>query len=495
MTMERPAVWLVAGSQSLYGDKALKEVEDNCRLVGETLSALGLPLAIIFKGVIKNSDEAIKLSRMANAEPSCLGVMAWLHTFSPAKIWTTALKLLEKPLLELHTQLNARIPFGEIDMDYMNLHQTAHGGREFGFMAARLRRPVTVAVGHYSEERVRRRLEAWMRVCKGVCEARTLKIARFGDNMRGVAVTEGDKLEAQIRFGFEVDAYSAGDLAAAASGVSDSDAQKLAKEYEGLYELSPAAREGGQGRQSVLEAARLEIAIERFLARRGYQAFTTNFESLEGLHQLPGLAAQRLMAKGIGFAAEGDWKTSAMVRILKAMGEGAGLGASFMEDYTYDFSPGGDLVLGAHMLEVCPSIAASKPLLEVKPLSIGGKSDPARLIFSASPGKGLIVSVVNVGGRFRLIANEVEVVPDPAPMPKLPVARAFWAPKPDLEISAECWIAAGGGHHSVLTMALDSWHLRSLAEELGIECLIIGEGSRPDLVRRDLRLGDAAYRF
>ena len=499
-------VWLIVGSQHLYGEETLRVVGDNARLVAEGLKELSLPFEVVFKGVASRSEEAAELCRAANSDPGCLGVMTWMHTFSPAKMWTLGLRLLEKPMLQLHTQLGARIPYEDMDMDFMNLHQTAHGGREFGFMGARLRKPFNVAVGHWREERVEKRLVDWMGVCAGVDESRRLKVARFGDNMRGVAVTEGDKIEAQIRFGYEVDAYSIGDLASSVASVSDSDAARLVAEYEASYELSESAKEGGSGRSNVFDAARIELGLERFLEKGGYKAFTTNFETLEGLAQLPGLAVQRLMGKGYGFAGEGDWKTAAMVRIMKAMSLGAPFGnplgdcfgssqgVSFMEDYTYDFSPGGDLVLGAHMLEVCPSIAAEKPVLDVRPLGIGGKADPARLIFPAAPGEAVSVGVMDMGGRFRILVSEVTVVPQPKPLPKLPVARAFWTVKPDFETGVEAWIIAGGGHHTVLSLAFGAWRTRAFANELGIECVVIDEKTTIDALRRELRWNEAAFR-
>jgi L-arabinose isomerase len=492
--MSDGVVWLVIGSQHLYGEKALGEVEANAKTVAEGLAGLDLPLRVVYKGLATRSEEATALCREANNDPGCAGVMTWMHTFSPAKLWATGLRILERPHLQLHTQLGARIPFDDIDMDFMNLHQTAHGGREFGYMGARLRRPYNVAVGHWREERVKERLVAWMGVCSALRESRSLKVARFGDNMRGVAVTEGDKIEAQIRFGFEVDAFSVGNLVAAVSQISEAEVGRLVSEYEDSYDLSERVRAGAPGRRNVLDAARIELGLSAFLQSGGYRAFTTNFETLEGLAQLPGLAVQRLMAKGYGFAGEGDWKTAAMVRILKAMAGASPKGTSFMEDYTYDFNPGADLVLGAHMLEVCPSLASKKPLLDVLPLGIGGKADPARLIFPASPGPAVSVGIMDMGNRFRILVAEVEVVPEPRPLPKLPVARAFWRCEPDFETGVEGWIIAGGGHHTVLSLALDSWDLAALADELGVECVRIGHGTTIESLRKELRWNEAAYR-
>jgi L-arabinose isomerase len=488
------SIWLVAGSQHLYGEKALREVEKNAQAVSDGLNALRLPFPVLYKTRVTRTEEATAFCREANHDATCVGVITWMHTFSPAKMWTAGLKLLEKPMLQLHTQWNAPIPWDDIDMDFMNLYQTAHGGREFGYMSARLRRPFTVAVGHWKEERVRARLETWMRVCAGLDESRHLKVARFGDNMRGVAVTEGDKIEAQIRFGYEVDAFSIGNLTVAIDTVSDAEVDRLTVEYEDSYTLSEVARKGGAKRQNVLDAARIELGLRRFLEAGNYRAFSTNFETLEGMKQLPGLAVQRLMASGYGFAGEGDWKTAALVRTLKVMAAGLSPGTSFMEDYTYDFSPGKDLTLGAHMLEVCPSLAEAQPVLDVLPLGIGGKNDPARLIFSSAPGEAINVGVMDMGNRFRLLLNEVTVIPQPHPLPRLPVARAVWACQPDFETSVEGWILAGGGHHTALSLALTAKHLQIFADELGIECVVIGKGSTLRSLQNELRWNESFYR-
>lgn len=490
-----PAIWFVVGSQHLYGPEALREVEKNSRTVVDGLNAMNLPFPVVFKAMATRSEEATAFCREANHDDSCVGVMTWMHTFSPSKMWTTGLKLLEKPMLQLHTQLSAEIPWGSIDMDFMNLHQTAHGGREFGYMSSRLRRPYTVAVGHWKEERVRRKVEMWMRVCAGIDESRHLKVARFGDNMRGVAVTDGDKVEAQIRFGYEVDAYSIGNLTAVVDAVTDAEVNALVAEYDDLYTMSEVARKGGAKRQNVLDAARIEIGMRRFLENGGYKAFSSNFETLEGMKQLPGLAVQRLMGAGYGFAGEGDWKTAALLRTLKVMAAGLPQGTAFMEDYTYEFAPGKDLALGAHMLEVCPSLAdKEKPVLDVIPLGIGGKEDPARLIFSSAPGEAINVGIMDMGNRFRLLINEVNVIAQPKPLPKLPVARAVWTYKPDFETGVEGWILAGGGHHTVLSLALKSEHLRCFAEELGVECVVIDENTTLPGLRNELRWNEAAYK-
>ncbi len=493
---KKPAIWFVVGSQHLYGPEALRRVEADARKVAEALNKQNqFPLPIVYKALASRSEEATAFCREASYAAECLGVITWMHTFSPAKMWAAGLKLLEKPMLQLHTQLGAEIPWDTIDMDFMNLHQTAHGGREFGHISARLRKPFTVAVGHWKEERVTKKIAMWMRVCAGLAEARQLKIARFGDNMRSVAVTEGDKVEAQIVFGFETDAYAVSDLVARVEAVTPAEAKALVKEYEELYELAPHVRKDGDRRQNLVDAAAIEIGLRRFLDEGGYRAFTTNFETLHGLKQLPGLAVQRLMAGGYGFGAEGDWKTSALVRLMKVMSCGLPQGTSFMEDYTYHFSPEGDLALGAHMLEVCPSLAGgARPTLEVLPLGIGGKADPARLIFSCQTGPAVNAGLMDMGNRFRLAVNEIEIVEQPRPLPKLPVARAVWKYEPDFETGVAGWILAGGGHHTALSLALDSEHLRIFAEELGLECVVINKHTQLHDLKNELRWNEVCYR-
>ncbi|UQZ89853.1 L-arabinose isomerase [Deltaproteobacteria bacterium Smac51] len=494
-TERKPAIWFVVGSQHLYGPAALKEVEADSKIVAEGLNAAGFPLPIILKPMVTRADEITAFCKEANYDDDCLGVITWMHTFSPAKMWATGLKLLEKPMLQLHTQLSPELPWDKINMDFMNLHQTAHGGREFGHISARLKKPFSVAVGHWKEERVTRKVDLWMRVCLAINESRNLKVARFGDNMRDVAVTEGDKVEALIRLGFTVDAFTSNDLAEVLAAVTDEEVKATVADYEKRYILTDVVRAGGSARGNLEDSARLEVALRRFLEQGGYRAFTTNFEALSGLKQLPGLAAQRLMADGYGFGAEGDWKTSALTRILKVMGQGREGGASFMEDYTYHFGPEGDLNLGAHMLEVCPTLAGkTKPVLDVQPLGIGGKEAPARLLFSCRSGPAVNVGIMDLGGRFRIVINEIDVIEPPHDLPKLPVARAVWKYRPDFETGVAAWIVAGGGHHTVLSLSLTAEHIRTFADELGLECLVIGSKTDLDSFKNELRWNDLYYR-
>lgn len=491
----KPAIWFVVGSQHLYGPEALRQVEADSKIVAEGLNASGLPLPVVLKTMVTTAEEITALCREANYDRDCIGLITWMHTFSPAKMWAAGLKILEKPMLQLHTQLEAALPWDRIDMDFMNLHQTAHGGREFGHISARLRKPFGLAVGHWKEERVLKKLDGWMRVCAGLDESRRLKVARFGDNMRDVAVTDGDKVEALIRLGFVVDAFTSGDLAEVLAEVREDEVSALLEIYEQSYDLSPSARQGGGGRRNLEDAARLEIALRRFLDQGGYKAFTSNFEALHGLSQIPGLASQRLMADGYGFGAEGDWKTAALTRIMKVMGQGLPGGSSFMEDYTYHLGPEGDLNLGAHMLEVCPSLAGDRrPLLDVQPLGIGGKEAPARLIFTCRSGAAVNVGLMDIGNRFRLVLNEVEVIEPPHDLPKLPVARAVWKYRPDFETGVAAWILAGGGHHTVLSLSLRAEHIRSFAEELGLECLVIDDRTDLDSFKKELRWNAIYYR-
>jgi len=496
MKTKNLCVWFVAGSQHLYGPEALRQVEADSKIVFEGLNVSGLPMTIILKDMATTAEEVTACCRQANNDDNCVGVITWMHTFSPAKMWAAGLKILDKPMLQLHTQLEAELPWANIDMDFMNLHQTAHGGREFGHISARLRKNFSLAVGHWKEERVISRLGAWMRACAGLDESRHLKVARFGDNMRGVAVTDGDKIEALIKMGWTVDAFTSNDLADLMAGVQEDRIADLVNVYEQTYILGEAAKEGYSGRRNLIDAARQEIALRRFLDTGGYTAFTSNFEALSGLNQIPGLAAQRLMADGYGFGAEGDWKTAALTRVIKVMAQNLPGGSSFMEDYTYNLGgPNGDLNLGAHMLEVCPSLAnETRPLLDVKPLGIGGKEAPARLIFTCRPGPAIIVGLVDIGNRFRLILNEIEVVTPPKPLPKLPVARAVWKYRPDFETGVAAWILAGGGHHTVLSLSLKAEHIRIFAEEMGIECLVIGEKTDLESFKNELRWNDLYYR-
>jgi L-arabinose isomerase len=489
-------LWFVAGSQDLYGDAVLAQVEADAREVAAALdAAAALPVRVLPQPVVSSPEAIRRLCLEANAAEQCVGLVVWMHTFSPAKMWIAGLIALQKPLLHLHTQFNAALPWSEIDMDYMNLHQSAHGDREFGFMQTRMRLRRKTVVGHWRDPATLERIGRWSRAACGWREARRLNVARFGDNMRQVAVTEGDKVEAQLRLGFTVSGFGVGDLADAVRGAPDEAVERLLADYEQRYELAPELRRDGARRSSLIDAARIEAGLREFLTRGGFGAFTDTFEDLHGLTQLPGIAAQRLMADGYGFAAEGDWKTAALVRILKVMAAGLPGGTSFMEDYTYELAGAQPLVLGSHMLEICPSIASGRPSCEIHPLSIGGAEDPVRLVFDAAPGPALVVAMLDLGERFRLLANEIDVVEPSQPLPKLPVARALWKPRPDFATAAEAWLVAGGPHHTVFTAALDAEILADFAEIAELELLLIDERTRMREFRNELRWNQAYHRL
>ncbi|MEO0514372.1 MAG: L-arabinose isomerase, partial [Planctomycetota bacterium] len=453
-------VWFITGSQHLYGPETLKQVAEDSQQIVEALNVeAGLPIKVVFKPVLTTPEQVTATLADADHSPNCIGLVAWMHTFSPAKMWIKALRALRTPLCHLHTQFHRDIPSASIDMDYMNLHQSAHGGREFGHICTRLGIKRKVVVGHWKSPQVHARLNAWQRAAAAHHDAQQLKIARFGDNMRYVAVTEGDKVEAEAVFGYEVNGYGLGDLAAVQSEVSDGDIDTLCATYADEYQLAESLRQGSQHRHALREAARIELAIRRFLEAGGFHAYTNTFENLHGLQQLPGIASQRLMADGYGFGAEGDWKHAALVRAMKVMAHGLPGGTSFMEDYTYHFDPAGPGVLGAHMLEICPSIANAQARCEVHPLGIGGKSDPVRLVFDAKTGPAVNASVIDLGDRFRLLVNAVESIETPGDLPKLPVARAYWKPQPDLATAAAAWIYAGGAHHTGFSLDLTAEHL------------------------------------
>jgi L-arabinose isomerase len=489
-------VWFAAGSQHLYGPAALQAVGAHAREIAGALDAAeAVPVRVVGKPVVATSEEIRQLCLEANAAAACAGVIAWMHTFSPAKMWIAGLTALDKPLLHLHTQFNRDLPWGEIDMDFMNLNQSAHGDREFGFIGARLGLARKVVVGHWRDEDVLARIGAWTRAACGWHEARSLNVVRLGDNMRQVAVTEGDKVEAEIRLGISVNGFGVGDLAESVRGVSEQAVDTLLAEYEEEYELAPELLADGRKRDALRDAARIEGGLRVFLDDHRSKAFTDTFEDLHGLAQLPGIGAQRLMADGYGFAAEGDWKTAALVRILKVMSAGLEGGTSFMEDYTYDLPAGDAKVLGAHMLEVCPSIAAETPSCEIHPLSIGGHDDPVRLVFTAAPGPAIVVAMLDLGDRFRMLANEIDIVPPDEPLPRLPVARAMWKPKPELSTAAEAWLLAGGPHHTVLTSALGIEPVADLAEIAGIELVVIDERTQISDFKQELRWNQAYYRL
>ncbi len=488
--------WLVSGSQEMYGNETLRKVEEHARQIAAGLDEQAdIPVRVVLREVATTPESIRRLALEANAADSCLGVIAWMHTFSPAKMWIAGLSALQKPLLHLHTQFNRDLPWAEIDMAFMNLNQSAHGDREFGFVETRMRLRRKTVVGHWRDPQVGARIGTWARAAAGWREAQELRVARFGDNMRDVAVTEGDKVEAQIRLGVSVNGYGVGELAEAIAGVADAEVDELVAAYEEAYDVATPLQSSGERRASLRDAARIEGGLRSFLARGGFNAFTDTFEDLAGLPQLPGIAAQRLMADGFGFAAEGDWKTAALVRIAKVMSSGLDGGTSFMEDYTYDLAPEGPAVLGAHMLEVCPSIAESRPSCEIHPLSIGGKDDPVRLVFTAAPGPAVLVGLLDLGDRFRLVLSEVELVRPPEELPRLPVARALWRPKPDFATAVEAWLRAGGPHHTVLCRAIGTEAFVDLAEIAGIELVVIDERTRIRDVANELRWNQAYYRL
>lgn len=490
-------VWFVTGSQHLYGPKTLEQVAEHSREIAGALGASAhIPVQIVFKPVLTTPEAIRELCLEANSAKSCIGLITWMHTFSPAKMWIAGLSLLRKPFLHLHTQYNREIPWSTIDMDFMNLNQAAHGDREFGFIGSRLRLNRKVVVGYWREEDVQKEIGVWIRAACAWADAQGARVARFGDNMRDVAVTEGDKVEAQIRLGYDVYGYGVGDLVKAVNEASDAEVQQMAQCYLDEYEVIPALQPNGERHASLVDGARIEVGMRNFLKNGNFKAFTTTFEDLHGLVQLPGLAVQRLMRDGYGFGAEGDWKTSALVRAMKVMSTGLPGGVSFMEDYTYHFNGGtGDKVLGAHMLEICESIAApsGKPRLDILPLSIGGKADPVRLIFDANVGPAIGASIMDMGQRFRIVASVVDVIPTGEPLPNLPVARALWLPRPNLKVAAAAWIYAGGAHHTSFSYAVTAEHLRDFAEMAGIEFLVIDENTRVDEFKDKLRWNDLYY--
>jgi len=489
-------VWFLTGSQGLYGEDVLRQVADQSRQVADELAATpDVPVRIAWKPVVTTADGIRRACLDATSDDGCIGVIAWMHTFSPAKMWIGGLDALRKPLLHLHTQANVSLPWSEIDMDFMNLNQAAHGDREFGFIQTRLRIERKTVAGHASDPATARRVGTWMRAATGWQAARTLRLARFGDNMRHVAVTEADKVEAQIRFGIEVNTWSVNDLVERVDAVGKAELDDLVAEYEQSYDVAPELRAGGERVESLRYAGQVELGLRGFLDDGGFTAFTTNFEDLGGLRQLPGLAVQRLMADGYGFGGEGDWKTAALLRVLKTMAVGSAGGTSFMEDYTYHLGPGPQRVLGAHMLEVCPSLTASRPSCEVHPLGIGGREDPVRLVFTADPGPAVVVGLLDLGDRFRLVANEIDLVSPDEPLPKLPVAHAVWEPRPSLSTSAEAWLLAGGPHHTVLTAALGTDALIDLASLFGTELLVIDADTTLRDFQREVRWNAAYHRL
>jgi len=487
-------VWFLTGSQDLYGEDTLRQVALNADRIAAALDAAGpIPVRVVPRPVLRSPDGIATAITDANASDTCVGVIAWMHTFSPARMWIAGLLALRKPLLHLHTQFGRDLPWADIDMDFMNLHQSAHGDREFGFIESRLRVARKTVVGHWEDPYVHDRIAAWSRASAGWREAQHLRVARFGDNMRQVADTEGDKVEAQIRFGVAVNGYPVTELADAAHTAPDDAVDELLDVYDAAYEVEPALRPDGARRPELRTAARIEVGLRSLLTAGGFGAFTDTFEDLGGLEQLPGIAVQRLMADGYGFGAEGDWKSAVLVRLVKVMATGLPGGTSFMEDYTYHLDPAGPLVLGAHMLELCPTIAADQPSCEIHPLSIGGRSDPVRLVFDAAPGPAVVAGMTDMGGRFRIVANVVDVVEAEQDLPRLPVARAIWRPRPDYRTAVEAWLNAGGAHHTVLSRALGVEPLIDFAEIAGVELVLIDATSTAPGVRRELRWNEAYY--
>lgn len=485
--------WFVTGSQNLYGEDVVKQVEEHSRKIVAGLDQdPAVTYKLVFKSVVKEADSIRRLFLEANADENCAGIITWMHTFSPAKMWIAGLNALKKPLLHLHTQFNRDIPWDSIDMDFMNLNQSAHGDREFGFIGSRMNIKRKVVVGHWENQEVRERIGSWMRTAVAVSESHNLKVARFGDNMRNVAVTEGDKVEAQIKLGWTVDAYGVGDLVERIEAVSEQDIDQLMEEYAEKYTIVPEGLQDGVVRDSIRYQAKLELALKAFLEEGGYTAFSNTFEDLHGMRQLPGLATQRLMEQGYGYGGEGDWKTAALVRLMKIIADGKD--TSFMEDYTYHFEPGNEMVLGSHMLEVCPTIAEAKPTIEVHPLGIGGKEDPARLVFNGHEGAALNASIIDLGHRFRLVINEVDAVKIEKDMPKLPVARVLWKLQPSLSQGAENWIMAGGAHHSCFSYRVTSEQLKDFADLLGIESVLINNDTKTHAFENELRLNQLFYK-
>ena len=489
-------VWFLTGSQTLYGEETLRQVAEQSQEVARALDASSdVPVRIVWKPVLKDAESIRRAMIDASSDDRVLGVITWMHTFSPSKMWIQGLDQLRKPLLHLHTQANVALPWDTIDFDFMNLNQAAHGDREHGYIQSRLGIARTTVVGHVSNPAVTARVGTWVRGAAGWAATHELRLARFGDNMRNVAVTEGDKTEAEIRFGVSVNTWGVNELADAVDAVEASAVDALVAEYEDQYDVVPELRRGGDRHESLRYAARQEAALEGVLTELGAMAFTTTFEDLGALRQLPGMAVQRLMSKGYGFGAEGDWKTAVLVRAAKVMGEGLPGGASLMEDYTYDMTPGHELILGAHMLEVCPSLTTSTPTVEVHPLGIGGKEDPVRMVFNTDPGAGVVVAMSDMRDRFRLTANVVDVVTPPAPLPHLPVARAVWKPRPDFTTSAEAWLTAGAAHHTVLSTQVGVEAFEVFAQIARTELLTIDESTTRSSFRDQVRWNNAYYRL
>jgi L-arabinose isomerase len=488
-------VWFVTGSQNLYGADTLKQVAEHSEKISNYLNNLKtIPVTIVFKPTVKSPDEITSLCSEANVQKNCIGIITWMHTFSPAKMWINGLKILQKPICHFHTQFNRDIPWGSIDMDFMNLNQSAHGDREFGFIMSRMRIERKVVVGHWQDVNVHQQLNMWCRAAAGWHDWQGAKFVRFGDNMREVAVTDGDKVEAQIKFGYSFNTYGVGDLVAVINKVKTKEIDELCETYNKEYKLTPSLKKNGKQHQSLRDAAKIELGLRKFLEAGNYKGFTDTFEDLHGILQLPGIATQRLMADGYGFGGEGDWKTAALVRAMKVMGSGLAGGNSFMEDYTYHFDPKNSMVLGSHMLEICPSISNAKPNCEIHPLGIGGKNDPVRLVFNVNGGAALNASIVDMGNRFRLLVNEVMAVKPTYNLPKLPVARVLWKPLPDMQTACAAWILAGGAHHTAYSQNLTSEALQDFAEMANIEMVLINKNTTLYQLKNELRWSEVYYK-
>jgi L-arabinose isomerase len=487
-------LWFVTGSQHLYGEETLKQVASHSKEIAAAFNnSETIPVSVVFKPTVKTTEEIYATMAEANAVTNCVGIITWMHTFSPAKMWINGLKILQKPLLHLHTQFNRDIPWSEMDMDFMNLNQSAHGDREFGHIMSRMRLNRKVVVGHWQDQKVVEKIAGWARVAVGWHDLQGARFVRFGDNMRFVAVTDGDKVEAEMKFGFSVNTHGVGDLVEYVNSISETAISDLCGQYSEQYTVAPTLEKGGSQHQSLRDAARIELGMRKFLSDGNYKGYTDTFEDLHGLVQLPGIASQRLMADGYGFGAEGDWKTSALVRAMKVMATGLPGGNSFMEDYTYHFEPGNEMVLGSHMLEICPSIANGKPSCEIHPLGIGGKADPVRLVFNTAGGAALNASLVDMGNRFRLLVNTVEAVKPEHDLPKLPVARVLWKPYPNMQDGCTAWILAGGAHHTCYSQNLTAENLEDFAAMAGIEYVLIGEKTDLYQFKNELRWNEIAY--
>jgi L-arabinose isomerase len=488
-------VWFVTGSQHLYGEETLRKVDEHSKIIAKSLNdSVNIGVTVVFKPVVKTPEEITSICRQANLTNNCVGIIAWMHTCSPAKMWISGLNTLQLPLLHLHTQFNKDIPFNDIDMDFMNLNQSAHGDREFGFIMSRMRISRKVVVGHWQDDSVQSKINIWSRAAVAKYKMQTMKVVRFGDNMRQVAVTDGDKVAAEMKFGFSVNTHGVGDLVQVINQMQDSAVETLIQEYEDTYDLMTSLQKGGVKRQSLKDAARIELGIKAFLEDGGFSAYTNTFEDLHGMKQLPGIGSQRMMAAGYGYGGEGDWKTSAMVHILKVMASGMQGGNSFMEDYTYHFDSNNPMVLGSHMLEICPSIADSKVKCELYPLGIGGKEDPVRLVFNGSSGPALNVSLIDMGNRFRLLVNEVDAIKVTEKFPKLPTARVLWKPQPNMEVGLQSWILAGGAHHTVYSQNLTLEHIEDFAEMLDLELVVINKNTTIGSLKSELKLNEIFYR-